>query len=182
MLHASKGNGAARGPHTIFTTCPGICKSGLHSLAYLACTNTYLSGTFIRCQHGANSHSRFSLMHQNVVPLGGGGMCMLFGIYEKRPFQKCMGWGGGGRWSQFCAQSCKRDDTQGIGSAPEITHYSESDLLSSLPISTRAGTPFHILVHIHADAGCQKFMLGGLGRVRLLIPKLCCKSSGLRSR
>ena len=26
----------------------------------------------------------------------GGGMCMLFEICEKRPFQKCMGWGGGG--------------------------------------------------------------------------------------
>ena len=25
---------------------------------------------------------------------GGGGMCMLFEICEKRPFQKCMGWGG----------------------------------------------------------------------------------------
>ena len=24
----------------------------------------------------------------------GGGMCMLFEICEKRPFQKCMGWGG----------------------------------------------------------------------------------------
>ena len=24
----------------------------------------------------------------------GGGMCMLFEIYEKRPFQKCMGWEG----------------------------------------------------------------------------------------
>ena len=29
---------------------------------------------------------------------GGGGMCMLFEICEKRLFQKCMGWGGG---SQF---------------------------------------------------------------------------------
>ena len=27
---------------------------------------------------------------------GGGGMCMLFEICEKRPFQKCMSWGGGG--------------------------------------------------------------------------------------
>ena len=55
---------------------------------------------------------------------------MLFEICEKRPFQKCMGlWGGGG--SQFCAQSCKREDTQGTGNAPGITHYSESDSLSS---------------------------------------------------
>ena len=28
--------------------------------------------------------------------LWGGGMCMLFKICEKRPFQKCMGWGGVG--------------------------------------------------------------------------------------
>ena len=56
----------------------------------------------------------------------GGGMCMLFEICEKRPFQKCMGWGGG-RWSQFCTKSCKRTDTQGTGNALRITHYSESD-------------------------------------------------------
>ena len=30
------------------------------------------------------------------LPWGGGeGICMLFEIYEKRPFQKCMGQGGG---------------------------------------------------------------------------------------
>ena len=28
--------------------------------------------------------------------LGGGGMCILFEICKKTPFQKCMGWGGGG--------------------------------------------------------------------------------------
>ena len=62
---------------------------------------SYLSGTFIPCQQGAISHffrfsSTFGLMHQNVVTLGGGGMCMLFGICEKRPFQKCIGLGGVG--------------------------------------------------------------------------------------
>ena len=43
------------------------------------CNNAvaYLSGTFISCQHGANSHffrffSTFGLMHQNVVTYGGG--------------------------------------------------------------------------------------------------------------
>ena len=60
---------------------------------------SYLSGTFIPCQnlHFFTLFSTFGLMHQNVVPLGGrgGGMCMLFEIYEKRPFPKCMGWGGG---------------------------------------------------------------------------------------
>ena len=59
----------------------------------------YLSGTFRRCQHGAFSHffrlfSTFGLMPQSVVTLGGGGMCMLFEICEKTPFQNCMGWGG----------------------------------------------------------------------------------------
>ena len=63
----------------------------------------YLSGTFISCQHGANSHffrffSTFGLMHQNVITCGGGGggyVYIPFEICEKRPFQKCMGWGGG---------------------------------------------------------------------------------------
>ena len=60
----------------------------------------YLSGTSRICQSGANSQffrvfSTFGPMHQNVVTSGGGGgMCMLFEICEKRPFQKCMGWGG----------------------------------------------------------------------------------------
>ena len=59
----------------------------------------YLSGTSRRCQHGANSHfsgvfSTFGLMYQNVVT-SGLPMCMLFEICAKRPFQKCMGWGGG---------------------------------------------------------------------------------------
>ena len=44
----------------------------------------------------------------------GGGYVLLFEICEKGPFQKCMGWGGR-RWSQFCAQSCTREDTQGTG-------------------------------------------------------------------
>ena len=111
----------------------------------IVCLVSYLFGTSISCQHGAFSQffrlfSTFGLMHQNVVTLGGG-MCMLFEICEKTPFQKCMGLGGGGRWSQFCTQSWKREDTQGTGNAPRITHYSESDSLSSLPLSTRAGTP-----------------------------------------
>ena len=41
-----------------------------------------------------------------------GGMCILFEMCEKRPFQKCMGWGGG-RWSHFWSKrSCKFDDAQ----------------------------------------------------------------------
>ena len=56
----------------------------------------YLSGTFITCQHGANSHlfrvfSFFCPMHQNFVRRVGG-MCLLFEICEKRAFRKCMGW------------------------------------------------------------------------------------------
>ena len=48
--------------------------------------------TSVMCQHGENSKIR------SVE--GGYGMCMLFEICEKRPFQKCMGWRGV-RWSQF---------------------------------------------------------------------------------
>ena len=61
-------------------------------------------------------------------------MCMLFEICEKRPFQKCMGWGGVG------GHSFAHRDVQG-SNGPGITHYSESDSLSSLPLSARAGTP-----------------------------------------
>ena len=58
-----------------------------------------LSGTFIRCQHGANSHffrffSTFGLMHQNVVPLvGGGGACVSKSVRKGR-FRNV--WVGGG--------------------------------------------------------------------------------------
>ena len=103
----------------------------------------YLSGTFSSCQHGANSQffgffSTFGLMHQNVVTLGGGGGVCFSKSVRKGRFRNV--WvGGGGRWSQFCAQSCKREDTQGTGNAPGITHYSESNSLSS-PLCTRAGT------------------------------------------
>ena len=38
---------------------------------------------------------------------------------------------------------------------------------------------FHILLQIHVDAGCQKFMLSSLVGVHFTIPKLGCKNSGL---
>ena len=103
----------------------------------------YLSGTSVLCQHGAFSHffrlfSTFGVMHQNVVTLGGVCVCFSKSV-GKRRFRNV--WVGGGRWSQFCAQSCTREDTQGTGNGPGITHYSESDSLSSLPLSARAGTP-----------------------------------------
>ena len=90
--------------------------------------NTYLSGTSVLCQHGAFSHffrlfSTFGVMHQNVVTLGGVCVCFSKSV-GKRRFRNV--WVGGGRWSQFCAQSCTREDTQGTGNGPGITHYSES--------------------------------------------------------
>ena len=99
---------------------------------------TYLSGTSGLCQHGAFSHffrlfSTFGVLHQNVVTLGGVCVCFSKSV-GKRRFRNV--WVGGGRWSQFCAQSCTREDTQGTGNGPGITHYSESDSLSA-----RAGTP-----------------------------------------
>ena len=98
----------------------------------------YLSGTSVLCQHGAFSHffrlfSTFGVLHQNVVTLGGVCVCFSKSV-GKRRFRNV--WVGGGRWSQFCAQSCTREDTQGTGNGPGITHYSESDSLSA-----RAGTP-----------------------------------------
>ena len=110
----------------------------IHTKIYI-----YLSGTSGSCQHGAFSHffrlfSTFGVMHQNVVTLGGVCVCFSKSV-GKRRFRNV--WVGGGRWSQFCAPSCTREDTQGTGNGPGITHYSESDSLSSLPLSARAGTP-----------------------------------------
>ena len=55
--------------------------------------------------HYVPTQSKFAIFHdfltvwsnapKNRSVRGGGGMCMLFEICEKRPFQKCMGWGGG---------------------------------------------------------------------------------------
>ena len=82
--------------------------------------------------------STFGVMHQNVVTLGGVCVCFSKSVGKRRFRNVCVG---GGGWSQFCAQSCTRQDTQGTGNGPGITHYSESDSLSSLPLSARAGTP-----------------------------------------
>ena len=38
---------------------------------------------------------------------------------------------------------------------------------------------FHILLQIHVDVGCQKFMLRSVFGVHFTIPKQGCKSSGL---
>ena len=106
---------------------------------YFDSPHLYLSGTFSSCQHGANSHffrlySTFGQMHQNVVTLGG--VCVCFSKSVRKGHFRNV-WVGGARWSQFCVQSCKQEETQGTGKAPRITHYSESDSLSSLPLSTR---------------------------------------------
>ena len=41
---------------------------------------------------------------------------------------------------------------------------------------------FHVFLHINVNACGQKFMLRSLGGVRLSIPKLGSKSSGLSGR
>ena len=43
--------------------------------------------------------SIFNLMHQKFVPKGG--ICIFSEICGKRPFQKCMSFGGGVKWSYF---------------------------------------------------------------------------------
>ena len=119
--------------------------------------------------------STFGLMHQNVVTLGGVCACFSKSV-RKRHFRNV--WVGGR--SQFCTQSCKREDTQGTGNAPRMTHYSESDSLLLLPPLSRvlmATCMFHILLQIDVDAGCQKFMLRSLAWVLFTIPKLGCKGS-----
>ena len=67
-------------------------------------------------------------------------MCILFEICEKRPFQKCMGWGGG-RWSHFSAQHNTLDGAHKHGTAPLNHFYSGSSSLSASPFSGRAGVP-----------------------------------------
>ena len=54
---------------------------------------------------------------------------------------------GGGRWSQFCAQSCTREDTQGTGNGPGITHYSESDQSCNLRGFTGTHPVFRGMAH-----------------------------------
>ena len=61
----------------------------------------YLSGTFRTCQlrglwHFSAFSTSFASMCKHVITWGGGGggMCILFEICKKTPFQKCMGWGG----------------------------------------------------------------------------------------
>ena len=44
--------------------------------------------------HFLGCFTSFASMRKHVITHGGG-MCILFEICEKRPFQKCMVWGGG---------------------------------------------------------------------------------------
>ena len=71
---------------------------------------------------------------------GGGRMCILFEICEKRPLQKCMGWGwvDGHVFEQTEMQigRCTRRSN-----ALGTTDYSESESSSLLPPSTMAGAP-----------------------------------------
>ena len=119
------------------------------------------------------------LVQYTKMSLPWGGVCVCFSKSMRKGHFRNVWVGGGGRWSQCCAQSCTREDTQGTGNGPGITHYSESDLLSSLPLSARAGTPLGLQINV--DAGCQKFMLRSLAGVLFTIPKLGCKGSGLCS-
>ena len=69
----------------------------------------------------------------------GGGMCILFEICKKTPFQKCMGLGG--RGCDFSAQHNTWGGAHKHSTAPFIHFYSESLSLSALLFSGRAGTP-----------------------------------------
>ena len=71
---------------------------------------------------------------------GGGGMCILFEICKKTPFQKCMGWGRG--VCHFSAQRITLDGAHKHGTALFIRFYSKSLPSSAFLFSGRAGTPF----------------------------------------
>ena len=114
----------------------------------------HLSGTSGSCQHGAFSHffrlfSTFGLMHQNVVTLGGG-MCMLFEICKKTPFQKCMGWGGiGGHIFEYRGRTFRRFRVFGPQAAAEGNNDSYSDSGSARPENS------YFLVFNHISIFCQ---------------------------
>ena len=116
----------------------------------------------------------------------GGGMCILFEICKKTPFQKCMGLGG--RGCHFSAQHNTWDGAHKHSTAPLIHFYSESlseSLFRSMtPLDgvRRVIVVLHVFLHINVNACGQKFMLRSLGGVRLSIPKLGSKSGGLSSR
>ena len=65
-------------------------------------------------RHGSDLRCGWTGWPLNCTPshlaLGGGGrgMCILFEICEKRPFQKCMGWGGVAFLSTTAAKSARK--------------------------------------------------------------------------
>ena len=108
-----------------------------------ASSHSYLSGTFRTCQlcgfwHFSVVSATFASACKHVVSLGGG-MCILFEMCKKTPFQKCMGLGG--RGCDFSAQHNTWDSAHKHSTAPFIHFYSESLSLSALLFSGRAGTP-----------------------------------------
>ena len=99
----------------------------------------YLSGTFRTCQlsgfwHFSALSTTFASVCKHVVTWGGG-MCILFEICKKTPFQKCMGLGG--RGCHFSAQHNTWDGAHKHSTAPFIHFYSESLSLSALLFSGR---------------------------------------------
>ena len=75
-----------------------------------------------------------------LSPWGGGvgGMCILFEICKKTPFQKCMGWGG---FTFFSVAQHIGRCTQTWHCTIHLHFYSESLSSSAFPFSGRAGTP-----------------------------------------
>ena len=82
---------------------PRVCSAVLSYNALMHTVpslNAYLSGTFVVRQHGGFWHFFLGFVNfwsnaPKIRPIGGA-MCIPFEMCEKRPFQKCMGQGGGG--------------------------------------------------------------------------------------
>ena len=103
-------------------------KDGISLGCSSECANSVGFGTFSRISE--------LLVQCAKISLG-----ILFEICEKRPFQKCLGQGGCVVTFLSTEQPMGRC-SQNVHRTVWTTHCSESESLSLLPLSTRAGTPF----------------------------------------
>ena len=113
-----------------------------------------------------------------------GGMCILFEICEKGPFQKCMGlgWGWGVDGHIFEQTELQIGQCTRRSNARGTTDYSESESSSLLPPSTRAETVHagRFSPNQHQCMWPRTHAVKPSG-VHFTIPKLACKRSGLCS-
>ena len=108
-----------------------------------------------------------------------GGMCILFEICKKTPFQKCMGWGRGGGLPFFSV-------AQHIGRCTQTWHCTVHPFLFritvivSIPFFRQGWDPIRADIPLFVDRDILRHVAKPW--VRLSIPELGSKSSGLSGR